>query len=197
MPSNQQEALLNCECGCQPLYPCECRFDANVLIQGTATSSPSPCVIPIAGGSALQVEPVIATAIPEEIRMWHPDWVCRYMSTFTYKITAFPPNCIDPDTSRILVFVKKKTDVDWPGLDNDNLQIEEWYCVVYSSGAFGPVSLISINYAYTQCCKNETPTDPATSHLIWVLFSEVDFGPWNYNVKLTNQTTLATYGDCE
>jgi hypothetical protein len=162
-----------------------------------AVGPPGGCAnLTVASGS-FQNEPFIAATIPEAIRMWHPDWVCRYMTSYEYKITAFPPLCMDPDTSRRVVYVKKTTPVRWEplGAANDTLEVEDWYVVVYTNN-LAPVALVSINYSYQQCCKNETPENAATSHLIWVRFPGTNFGPWSYTLELRNPVTLAAYGDC-
>ena len=188
-----------CPCG---LLLCECRFDSAVAVGGSIigayTGPPGDCAITgITGG--LNSEPTISTLIPEAVRMWPPEWACRYSTTFEYKITAFPPLCVDPDTARHVVFVKKTTAIrfDPLGSANDTLELEDWYVVVYSTGYGGSaVALISINYNYQQCCLDKTPESAATSHLIWVKFPGTNFGPWSYDLRLLNVTSLAAYGDC-
>jgi hypothetical protein len=187
-----------CICGELPIYPCECRPDgvSGGIVEGDFFGPPADCAV-VALGAVMQTEPFIAEAISEDLRMWHPDWVCRYMSTYAYKITAFPPLCVDPDVSRRVVFVKKTTADIWPplGAANSTLEIEDWYVVVYTNNT-APRALLSINYNYVQCCKNETPEDAATSHLISVEFPGTDFGPWSYTLKFGNAANLALYGDC-
>jgi hypothetical protein len=119
------------------------------------------------------------------------------MSTYGYKITAFPPLCTDPDVARRVVFVKKTTPVRWEPLGdaNDTLEVEDWYVVVYTNN-LAPVALVSINFNYQQCCKNETPENAATSHLIWLKFPGTNFGPWSYTLEIRNPVALAAYGDC-
>jgi hypothetical protein len=181
------------DCGCDgdTIYPCECRFEGPVggfLADGTNGT----CAIPGPAGTLANDADAI---IPDDVKMWHPDWVCKVRVTLAYKITAFPPDCVDSDVSRIVVFVKKATDDTWPGVD-DNVQVDEWYAVVYTSGTAGPISLVSMNYEFAQCCQNQTPLNPATSHLIWIEFFSVDFGPWSYDLKILNPVALATYGEC-
>lgn len=188
-----------CPCG---VFLCECRFDAAVAvggpIVGAYTGPPGDCaILNTAGG--LNTEPTISTFIPEAVRMWPPEWTCRYMSTMGFKITAFPPLCTDPDIARHVVFVKKTTPIRFEplGAANDTLELEDWYAVVYSTGYGGTaVTLISINFNFQQCCLDRSPESAATSHLIWVKFPGTDFGPWSYDVKLLNTTSLEAYGDC-
>lgn len=188
-----------CTCDEQPNYPCECRLEgpSGGTIEGGFVGPPTDCAITgIAAGSFIN-EPTIAAQIPEAIRMWPDEWTCRYMAVYEYKITAFPPLCIDTDTSRRVVFVKKTTDVYFAplGAANDTLEIEDWYAVVYSNNA-SPVEFVSINFNFSICCINETPEDPATSHLIWIDFPGTDFGPWSYTMRLSNPITEAAYGSC-
>jgi hypothetical protein len=188
-----------CICGELPIYPCECRLEglSGGDVEGGLTGPPADCaIVGIAAGS-FQQEPVIAAEIPEAIRMWPDEWTCRYMATYNYKVAAFPPLCVDPDVSRRVVYVKKTTDTFFAplGAANASLEIEDWYAVVYTNNA-DPVALVSINFNYSICCKNETPEDPATSHLIYVEFPGTNFGPWSYTMKLSNPATEAIYGTC-
>lgn len=188
-----------CFCGDVPIYPCECRLEgpSGGDVEGGLVGPPTDCaVVGIAAGS-FQVEPTIAAEIPEAIRMWPDEWTCRYMAVYNYKITAFPPLCVDPDVSRRVVYVKKTTDTYFAplGAANDTLEIEDWYVVVYTNNA-DPRALVSINFNYEICCINETPEDPATSHLVYVKFPGTSFGPWAYTMQLLNPATEAIYGTC-
>lgn len=175
------------DCCCNRVYPCECRRDGDTWL-ANLTGGSSPCAI--SSPPLSYVSPLI---VPEAKRAWN-DGDCVFAAPITYRITAFPPFCIDPDTSHFLVFVQKWTTADTPFIDNTIVQKNEWYAIVYDDTTF---DIIGISYDYSICCKNETPEDAATSHLIWVQWDNLPFGGGLfYTVKMTNTVALAAYGDC-
>ncbi len=181
--------ICDCSLTVVPVYPCECRFDVGVTITGTLVSGGTACSIdPFSAGLNSGVPGLVAVGD----RAWRSDWCVNHF-TATFKITAFPPLCTDPDTSRLCVLVKKTTNDDGPLIDNTIVENNEWYIVVYESDGTG---LIGIFYEYTQCCINATPEDPATSHLVRLTFHNVTIGDGVRDIVILNPTTLATYGDC-
>lgn len=190
MPGNMQQAALECGC-CETVYPCECRIDISHSFYGYLLSGGSFCSINPMFGSLIAGVP---GAVDPADYAWCDEWPCIYHAVMTFKITAFPPLCVDPDTSRLVVLVKKTTNCIAPLIDNDAVGINEWYCVVYDSDGSGPLGIF---YEYDICCKNETPTDPATSHLVSVSFFNVEIGDGVWDLEWINLTTRDTYGDCE
>ena len=177
-----------CDCGEVVPFPCECRTDGDIW-EATLVTSNSPCDIANPAISKSDPEPLI----PVEKRAWNQG-DCIFGTPFVYRITAFPPDCVDPNISHFVVYVQKNTTTDTPFIDNSQVQQYEWYAVVYDDVTF---DIIGISYEYATCCKNETPTDPATSHLIWVKWFNLPFGGGtSYDVKMTNLNAVAAYGDC-
>jgi hypothetical protein len=180
-------ACKQCSCDEPVVYPCECRRDgdsweANLTAGATTCTIDSP---PLAYSSP--------SIVPEAKRAWN-EGDCVFGAPLTYLITAFPPLCIDPNTSHFIAFVQKVTSGDTPFIDNDLVQENEWYAVVYDDMTF---DIIGISYEFSTCCKNETPTNAATSHLIWVQWDNVPMGSGiEYAIRMTNLNAVALYGTC-
>lgn len=177
-------------CGCDDnvVYPCECREDALAIFKGfVTTSSGSPCEIdPIAGG--VVGDPVTNLA-------WNTG-DCTLTTQWVLLITAFPPNCTegDPDLlSARVVFVQKLTEADAPNIDNTQVEMYDWYAVVYLASTD---TIVAVYYEYEICCINETPTNPATSHLAWIRFPNVTLVASTFTLLWYNVTTAAAYGNC-
>jgi len=176
-------------CGNPPVYLCECRLDVLHTCIGTLTSTPNTCSIlsapagPLASG--------YPAGVSDANKAWLDTW-CRYHGSATYKITAFPPDCVDIDTAKRIVFVKKTTAEDAPWINNAIVGVEDWYAVVYDMTPGAP----SIFYEYSQCCLGATTTTGASSHLIRVTFPGINLGGAIYTFVILNPTSLATYGDC-
>jgi hypothetical protein len=176
-----------CSCNEPVVYPCECRRDGDSW-EADITAGATTCTIsspPLSYASPL--------IVPEAKRAWN-DGDCVFGAPFTYLITAFPPLCIDPNTSHFIAFVQKVTSGDTPFIDNSLVQENEWYAVVYDDTTY---DIIGISYEYSSCCKNETPTNAATSHLIWVQWDRVPMGGGiEYSIRMTNLNAVAAYGTC-
>ena len=180
------------ECSCDDPLPflCECRLDADHTCIGTVVSGATVCTVsPTACGPLTFGSPVGVSA-PN--KAWLDTW-CRYHGLATYKLTAFPPDCIDAATPKRIVFVKKTTDEDAPWVDDTIVGVEDWYAVVYDT----PEGTPTIFYEYSQCCLGASTTTGASSHLIRVTFSNLNLGGMIYDFVILNPTTLAAYGDCE
>jgi formylglycine-generating enzyme required for sulfatase activity len=183
-------ACKECACGETPTLLCECRFDFNYALRGELADEGTICSIdPYSVDAAGSGPP---PGVPADKAAWLPTW-CMIYHTATYKITAFPPDCVDPNTSRLVVIVKKTTDEDAPWINNDIVDLEDWYCVVYNSGGTGDPSIF---YEFAQCCLDARPDTPASSKLIRVQLFNVLVGDAIRNITVTNTATLATYGDC-
>ena len=177
-----------CDCGEVVPYPCECRRDGDIWVAIKATGT-SPC--DIANPPISYTDPTLV--VPVDKRAWN-EGDCVFGTPITYRITAFPPDCVDTNTSHYIVYVQKNTTTDTPFIDNSQVQQYEWYAVVYDDTTY---DIIGISYEYATCCKNETPTDPATSHLIWVEWYGLPFGgDTTYDIKMTNVNAVNAYGDC-
>lgn len=176
-------------CGNLPVYLCECRLDVLHTCIGTLTSAPNTCSIlsapagPLASG--------YPAGVSDANKAWLDTW-CRYHGSATYKITAFPPDCVDIDTAKRIVFVKKTTAEDAPWINNAIVGVEDWYAVVYDMTPGAP----SIFYEYSQCCLGAATTTGASSHLIRVTFPGINLGGAIYTFVILNPTSLAAYGDC-
>ena len=186
------EVSVSCKkCGCFRKTPflCECRLDSNNLFTGAKVSGGTVCTItPVS--SILDSSP--PASVPTEKYAWRSDW-CFYSGTISFRLTAFPPDCVDPDVSRKVVIVKKTNNEEAPFINNVIVELEDWYMIVYNNGPTGDPS---IYYEYAQCCLDATPQTAASSHLVRVQFFNVTVGDTVYDFTMLNPTTLATYGDC-
>jgi hypothetical protein len=178
-----------CTCIQNQLYPCECRIDFDASMLGTLVS----------GGTACNLTPIGApislggTYIPLAERAWNPE-DCVFAGPVTHLIFPLLPGCLNPDNARYICIVRKQSDATNPLRDDDIVQKWDYYGVVYhSSGS----PLLHISYEYSSCCKNETPENSATSHLIWIIINNMLLGSAYYDFKLHNPTAEATYGGCE
>jgi hypothetical protein len=165
-------------------------MDIGSSLTGVLVAGGNTCSVATPGGALFIGEP---PSVAEEDKAWLPGW-CIYYSAVTYQITAFPPDCVAAETSKLAVLVKRTSTGDAPNIDNSLVGMEEWYIVIYDIDG-SPLN--GVFYEYAQCCKNETPENPATSHLIRVEFFNVVVGTGTYDLTWLNVITLGIYGDCE
>lgn len=191
-PYGVSQIYVTCKvCGCDGavVYPCECREDTGtVTFKGfVTTSSGSPCEIdPIAGGSVID---------PTSNKAWNID-DCTTTTMWGLLISSFPPNCTETDPNVLsarVVFVQKLSTTDAPNIDNTQVELWDWYAVVYLANTD---TIVAVYYEYEICCINETPTNPLTSHLAWIRFLNVTLGASVFTLLWYNVTTAAAYGNC-
>lgn len=190
---NFKKIQLECDCGCQREYPCECRVDGTHVVYGYVNqSSGSPCEInPINGSSA--IKPTTNKAFRDGT---FPDTeLCLYTYSFLVLVNAFPPDCTetDPDVLSYRVVFVNKNYGDAPLIDNSRAGHGDWYAVVYRQTTD---TILGIFYDYEVCCHNNTEEDPASSHLSWVKFNLVTLGASVYDLYIYNPDTAEMYGDC-
>lgn len=182
------------ECDCTEeviVYPCECgSLDPNGYgAWGTIEESVSVCDIPIISGTS--------ASLPVSNIAWIPgEDTCVLPVALGHLIIAFPPNCTesDPDAaSKRVVFVKKGGTSETPNIDNDLVQQNDWYAVVYD---LSDDVILGVFYEYDICCYNETPENPASSHFIWLKVFGVVLGSAVYTVGLYGQANADEYGNC-
>jgi len=178
-----------CNCSEIPIYPCECRLDTGHVLFGSqiTTSGGSPCELEPSGPEG--------SILPATNRAWNPE-DCTNPTEYGHTLTAFPPLCtsINPDElgSRV-VFVQKLSSSPAPNIDNDIVQENDWYAVVY---AVTTDTILGVFYEYELCCHNETPTNAATSHFAWLKVHGVAMGTAIYTIWIYNTITAGTYGNC-
>ena len=187
MPGNIMQAVLECGC-CGALYPCECRFDAAVSFKGIVTTS---------SGSVCEIDPAAGGVVGDPVAnlAWNTE-DCSLTTRWGIIRTADPPNCTEANPvnlTRRFVFCQKITTADAPYRDDAIVQQYDWYGVVYAAITD---NVEGVYYDYEVCCFNETPKDPATSHLCWIKFYGVTLGGTVYTLIWYNITTAAFYGDC-
>jgi len=182
-------------CNCNQVYPCECSQDEDLNgfgSFGVREGSAGPCDLEYtsSSGNGVGGRPTANIA-----------WIeaeddCVITLAYLHKLTAFPPDCTETDSdvlSKRLVFVKKGGTGETPNIDNSLVQKNEWYVVVYAATTD---TILGVFYDYSICCKNETPTNPASSHFVWVKFPGVTLGTASYTVGLYSQSNADVYGNC-
>lgn len=185
------------KCGCngqQEIYPCECANDDDLNGYGSfgVLESGGTCDLEFTSSSGNGT-----TGRPTANIAWiEAEDDCVITLAYLHKLTAFPPDCtsIDSDVlSKRLVFVKKGGSGVTPNIDNDVVQENDWYVVVYAATTD---TLLGVFYEYDICCYNETPLNAATSHFIWVKFPGVILGDASYTVGMYAQQNANEYGNC-
>jgi hypothetical protein len=164
-------------------------MDIGSSLTGVLVAGGNVCSVLEPGGALFAGQPAV---VAEADRAWLPEW-CVFYSAVTYQITAFPPDCVSSETSKLVVLVKKTTNGTAPHINNAIVDLQDWYVVVYDTDGSPRRGIF---YEYQQCCINETPEDAATSHLIRVEFFNVVVGTGTYDLTWTNFASLAIYGDC-
>ncbi len=178
------------QCSCEEIGPfeCECRADFDATMLGTVVSGGTSCNLSPIGGAIGSG----GTLVPLAERAWNPE-DCVFAISVTDLIFPLMPSCLNPDNAKYIVIVKKASDATNPFRDDTIVQKYEYYGVVYhSSGS----PLRHISYEYSLCCKNETPGNAATSHLIYITIHNMLLGSAYYDFTLRNPTQEATYGGC-
>jgi len=184
-----------CSCSVGETFPCDCTWgtmadgslNPGYLGWGVLESAADTCDISIlSAGSGI---------LPTTNKTWQ-DGECVIATLFSHRVVAFPPFCMESDidvTSKRVLFVKKELPGDTPNIDNSQVEIGEWYAVVYSVTTD---TILGIYYEFETCCHNYTDSLAASSHAVWLKFFGVSLGAATYTLGLYNQANADEYGDC-
>lgn len=188
MPSNQQQALLDCDCGCGgcPDVPCDCEFAAPLACRKAFLISTTIPDDPCAGTV------VIGATAPDPVLI---AWVVGEDTTITtlwggFHITI-PCDLMPLALKGVLVRRASSPSGDSPYVDNEIVRPCEYYFVLYSED----LTSYTIHYDYELCCGQAEATPQCQTRLGWIKFLGVPAGRGVYDFLYWSHSGSGFYPD--
>lgn len=172
-----------CDCSGAGAVPCLCLVEPGAIWCGFLTSG-TVCAAAVAAKLATATTPTANKA-------WN-DEDCVHVQQMRHLKNPFL-GCMDPDNTKRVAWVQKRSDATTPFIDNDIVQKWDWYIVVYENAAD---TILSIHYEYEMCCINANLVNTDDTFLAWVKVFDVTLGPGVYDMVLYNPIVAAEHGNC-
>lgn len=199
LPDYSELSFLCKTCSCSPVetYPCDCTWGTQA--DGSLDGTYGSWGLLEAGVDVCDMEYLVGAGgigtLPTSNKTWQ-DGECVVSVGYLHRVVAFPPFCMENDsnlTSKRVIFVRKEFPGDTPNIDNSQVEVGDWYAVVYAATTD---TILGIYYEFETCCHNYTDTLAASSHAVWLRFYGVMFGAARYTIGLYNQANADEYGNC-